>query len=68
MDQGKTTHIINLDGGEAFAMVSHNTLTRQIRKSADETKRLDKRVGSVLNGRVIENRRATSTHPHSYTN
>jgi len=53
VDQGKTIHVIHLDDSEAFVMVPHNILTRQIRKpSPDETNRLDKEVGSLLNGRV----------------
>lgn len=53
VDQGKAIHVIHLDGSEAFGMVSHNILTRQIRKpSPGETNRLDKGVGSLLNGRV----------------
>lgn len=52
-DQGKTIHVIHLDGSEAFGMVFHNILTRQIRKPGpDETNRSDKGVGSLLNGRA----------------
>lgn len=52
-DQGKIIHVIHLGGSKASDVVSYNILTREIRKpSPDETNRLDKGVGSLLNGRV----------------
>lgn len=67
LDQGKTMHIIHLDGGAAFGIVSHNSLTREIRKTGtDKSNRSYKGVGSVK-WKGAENSRASSTYPHTYT-
>lgn len=55
-------HVIHLDGSEAFGIISHNILTRQIRKPGpDETNRLDKEVGSLLSGRVQDEKAQVPT-------
>lgn len=63
VDQGVTMHVIHLDAGVAFGIVSHNILTREIRKTGtDESNRSYKGVDSLK-----WKRRASSTYPHTYT-
>lgn len=65
VDQGKTIHVIHLDGSEAFGTVSHNSLARQIRKpSPDETNRVGQRDSLKWKG---AGRSTTSIYPPSYT-
>lgn len=58
-------HVIHLDGSAAFGIISHNILTREIRKTgADESNKSYKGVGSVK-WKGAENRRASSTYLHT---